>query len=632
MLDCSVQFKKLQKMELNNIIYVLILAILILAFGIIYQVIQSMTIDENSEKFNKRTEVRRKWFLNIIKPDQKTIGYSVLLGAFIAVLGMSIAVFIQQLIDVILPSKNTNMLIVSIGIVTVLLLVKVYFSTVRDQYLISQSKNMNNRIIDRFYSSLLSLPKPFFDTQKIGELVARFNDTQRIQNVIKVVIGNVVIHALISIVSLGFLFYYSWQIGLIASISLPFYFLLMYGFNTKIITAQKEIMRSGTDNESNYISSLQNISIIKNTNRQRIFQKLNQRIYGDFQDKVFQLGKINVRLSLLSSIFGVLFLMSVLVYTSFQVYSGAMLIGELTAVLCIASSLLPSVASLALVAIPINEAKVAFDRMHEFTALEEEATGKTPLRKFKSLEIMNVSFGFSEKKQVLNNINIKIQKKQCVAIVGESGCGKSTLGQIIQKFYPYSSGEILVNKEIPLTQVLTEDWRNIIGVIPQEVPIFPNTVFDNIVLGEEDTLQNVDSFITEYGFEDFIQSLPKGYATMLGKGGINLSNGQKQVLALIRVLYKKPQLLILDEFTATMDKKTKHFVFDLLKQLKSKITIIFISHHLHYLKHIADDIYIIQEGETKVHGNHTTLLKTPNFYSDFWKTLLKTPETMNYIS
>ncbi|MEM6686711.1 MAG: ABC transporter transmembrane domain-containing protein, partial [Bacteroidota bacterium] len=546
--------------------------------------------------------------------------------------GMSIAVFAQQLIDVILPSKDTEMLVFSISVLTFLLLIKVYFTTLRNHFLISQSKRVNNRIIDRFYGSLLSLPKPFFDTRKIGELVARFNDTQRIQNVIKMVIGNVVIHTLISIVSLGFLFYYSWQIGLIAVISLPFYFLLMYGFNTKIINVQKEIMRSCTDNESNYISSLQNISIIKNTNRQRVFQKLNQRMYGDFQDQVFQLGKINVRLSLFSSIFGVLFLMGVLIYTSFQVSNGIMLIGELTAVFCIASSLLPSVASLALVAIPVSEAKVAFDRIHEFTALEEEDTGKIPVKKFNSLEIKNISFGFEKDKSILNNVSIKVAKKQCVAIVGESGSGKSTLGQIIQKFYTHTRGDIFVNKDIPLQQVLTKDWRNIIGVIPQEVPIFPNTVFDNIVLGEEDTLQNVDAFITEYGFEDFIQRLPKGYATMLGKGGMNLSNGQKQVLALIRVLYKKPQLLILDEFTATMDRKTELFVFELLRRLKSKITIIFISHHLHHLKQIADEIYVMQEGETKVHGNHKTLLKTPNFYSDFWEKIIKMPEAINYVS
>ncbi|MBC8756540.1 hypothetical protein H2O64_17845 [Kordia sp. YSTF-M3] len=387
-------------MKFNSIIYFLILAILVLSFGIVYQIILSATIDENSEKFNKRHQFRRKWFINILKPDHKTIGYSIVLGLCIAILGMSIAVFAQQLIDKILPSGDTNMLIISIVIVSVLLLIKVYFTTLRDHFLISQSKNLNNRIIDRFYSSLLSLPKPFFDTQKIGELVARFNDTQRIQNVIKVVIGNVVTHTLVSIVSLGFLFYYSWQIGLIASISLPFYFLLIYGFNTKIIKAQKEIMRSSTDTESNYISSIQNISSIKSTNKQSVFQKMNQRIYGNFQDKVFLLGKINVRLSLFSSVFGVLFLMGVLIYTSLQVFDQTMLIGELTAVLCIASSLLPSVASLALVAIPVNEAQVALDRMHELIALEkeekerkekEEELEKIPLTKFETFQMNEVS-------------------------------------------------------------------------------------------------------------------------------------------------------------------------------------------------------------------------------------------------
>lgn len=359
-------------MKFNSIIYFLMLGILILSFGIIYQMILSATMDENSEKFHKRQQFRMKWFLNILKPDHKTIGYSIFFGLCIAVLGMSIAVFAQQLIDEILPSKNVNMLIFSTIIVSLLLLVKVYFSTLRDHFLISQSKNLNNRIIDRFYSSLQRLPKPFFDTQKMGELVAKFNDTQRIQNVIKVVIGNMVTHALVAFVSLVFLYYYSWQIGLMASISLPFYFLIIYSFHTKIIKAQKEVMQSSTDNERNYIHLLQNMFTLKNTPKQSVFQENNQRMYVKFQEKVFLLGKINVRLSLFSSVFGVLFLMSILSYTSLQVFSHTMLIGELTAVLCIASSLLPSVASLALIAIPVNEAQVALDTIHEFIALNEE--------------------------------------------------------------------------------------------------------------------------------------------------------------------------------------------------------------------------------------------------------------------
>jgi len=591
----------------------------------------TLTPNEHFEKATTQRNSKRNWFLSVVKPDYRLLKFSVLLGLCIAILGMSMAVFSQKLIDKILPSKDTKMLVLSMVLITILLLVKTFFGSLRDYFLIRQSKDFNNRIIDRFYTSLLHLPKPFFDTRKIGELVARLNDTQRVQNVIKIVVGNIVINALVAIVSLGFLFYYSWQVGLIASISLPFYFFLMYRFNTKIIKAQKEVMQGYAVNESNYITSMQGIATIKNNNRQTIFQKINQLIYGNFQEKAFHLGKINVRLSLISGVFSVLFLMGILVYTSFQVYNELLLIGELTAVLGIASSLLPSVASLALVAIPINEAKVAFNRMYEFASIAKEAEGETALSTFESLAIKNVSFRFAGRKQLLKNINISVSKNECVAIVGESGCGKSTLGQIIQKFYTHENGSITINNDVLLGDVLTKDWRTVIGVIPQDVTVFPGHVLDNIVLGEEAAFEDIHAFIQEYGFEGFIQSLPQGYATILGEEGVNLSGGQKQILALIRVLYKKPQLLILDEFTSAMDRKTEHFVLQLLKRLKSKISIIFISHRLHSLKQLADHIYVIENGETNIHGSHKELLKTANFYSDFWRDILQEKDAVNYI-
>ncbi|WP_430408587.1 peptidase domain-containing ABC transporter [Kordia sp.] len=591
----------------------------------------TLTPNETFEQATAKATSKKQWFLSVLKPDYRLLKFSILLGLCIAILGMSMAVFSQKLIDDILPSKDVSKLVLSVILITILLLIKALFSSLRDYFLIRQSKDFNNRIIDRFYSSLLHLPKPFFDTRKIGELVARLNDTQRVQNVIKTVVGNIIINALVAMVALGFLFYYSWHIGLLAFVSLPFYFFLIYSFNTKIIKAQKQVMQGYALNESNYITSMQGIATIKNNNRQGVFQKINQLIYGNFQEKAFSLGKINVRLSLISGIFSVLFLMGILVFAAFKVYNEVMLIGELTAVLGIAGSLLPSVASLALVAIPINEAKVAFNRMYEFASIEKEAQGETELSSFESLVIKNVSFRFVGRKQLLKNINITLGKHQCIAIVGESGSGKSTLGQIVQKFYNHESGNITINNTISLDAVRIEDWRSIIGVIPQEVTIFSRHVLDNIVLGQEAVFEDIHNFIVEYGFEDFIQSLPQGYATILGEEGVNLSGGQKQVLALIRVLYKRPQLLILDEFTSAMDRNTERFVLQLLRRLKQKMSIIFISHRLHSLKQIADHIYVIENGETTVHGRHKELLQNSNFYSDFWKGLLQEKDMINNI-
>lgn len=564
---------------------------------------------------------KKQWFLSVLKPDYKLLIFSAILGLGIASLGMAMAVFSQKLIDDILPSKNLTKLITGIGLVAFLLLVRVFFTAIRDYFLIRQSKDFNNRIIDRFYSALLHLPKPFFDTRKIGELVARLNDTQRVQRVISMVASSVVINALVTIVSLGFLFMYSWQTACIALISLPCYFLLIYKFNTRIIKAQKDVMQGYAFSESNYITSMQGIATIKNNNRQAIFKKLNQLIYGNFQDKAFTLGTINVRLSVISGVFSVLFLMGVLGYTSYQVYHDNMLLGELMAVLGIAGNLLPSVASLALIAIPINEAKVAFNRMYEFASIEKEQTGNQNISDFKSLNIKNLSFRFAGRSQLLKAINLQVNKNECIAIVGESGCGKSTLGQIIQKFYLFETGEIQVNDSLNLKEIKTEDWRNIIGVIPQDITVFNGNIIDNILLGKEDKPENVLEFCKTYGFEKYIAELPQGYATILGEEGVNLSGGQKQLLGLMRVLYKKPKLVLLDEFTSAMDRKTEQFVLNLLQQLKEDISIIFISHRLQALKHFADRIYIIENGQTNVSGTHQKLLETDNFYSQFWMQL-----------
>ena len=578
----------------------------------------TLTPNNNFVKSKTTTNNKKKWFIKLVKEDSKLISFSIILGLGIAMLGMAMAIFSQKLIDDILPSKDFTKLITGTILVAFLLLIRVFFTALRDFFLITQSKDFNNRIIDSFYTSLLHLPKPFFDTRKIGELVARLNDTQRVQRVISQIIGNTAINILVTIVSLGFLFFYSWQTGLIASISLPFYFLLIYSFNKKIINAQKAMMQGYAFNESNYITSIQGIATIKNNNRQSIFQKINQFIYGNFQEKVFNLGKINVRLSIFSGVFSVLFLIGILIYTSTQVYHEVMQLGELMAILGIAGSLLPSVASLALITIPINEAKVAFNRMYEFTSIEKENKGNIPLSEFNSLEIKNLSFRFAGRKELFKNINISVNKNECVAIVGESGSGKSTLGQVLQKFYPFENGTIILNNQYNLPNINTEDWRNIIGIVPQDITIFSGNVITNILLGKEDTPENIKNFCNQYGFTAFINSLPQGFATILGEEGINLSGGQKQIIALMRVLYKKPQLLLLDEFTSAMDRKTEGFVLNLLKKLKSELTIIFISHRLHSLPKIADIIYVLENGLISNFGTYNKLMESKNFYSDFW--------------
>lgn len=580
-----------------------------------------LTLEVNESFVQAETErnSQKKWFLNLLKEDYKLLWISVLLGVFVAGLGLAMSLFSQKLIDDILPSNNIKKLVSGIGLLTVLLLARVGIASLREFFLLQQSKDFNNRINTNFFSSLLQLPKPFFDTRKIGELVARLNDTQRVQRVIKMLASSLIIDILVSIISMVFLFMYSWKIGLISLLSVPIYFYIIYRSNKKIINSQKEVMQSYAFNESNYINTIQGIATVKNDNKQNVFNKTNEVVFANFQDKIFNLGKINITLSWQSGLASVLFLIGILVYTSIQVFNKEIKLGELMAILGIVSSLMPSIANLALISIPINEAKIAFDRMYEFASIEKEKEEGLPISEINSIAIENLSFRFAGRSELFTNINLNIEKGKFTAIVGESGSGKSTLGQILQRFYNFENGAIIVNNQLKLNEIQLKNYRNLIGVIPQEITIFNGNVIDNILLGNTDSPENIIHFLTYFGFDVYFNQLPQGLATILGEEGINLSGGQKQIIALARVLYKKPQFLILDEATSAMDRNTENFTMNLFEKIKPNCAIFFISHRLNALKNIADVIYVLDNKTISHFGNHNELMQTDNFYSEYWK-------------
>ncbi|WP_445711186.1 peptidase domain-containing ABC transporter [Flavobacterium sp.] len=579
----------------------------------------TLAMNTSFVKTTTTKQSKQKWFLSLLQEDYKLLMLSVLLGVFIAGLGMTMSIFSQKLIDDILPSENKTKLFSGIALLMVLLLTRVGVSVLREFFLMQQSKDFNNRINSQFYSTLLHLPKSFFDTRKTGELVARLNDTQRIQKVIKQLASSLVIDVLVAIISTVFLFIYSWQVGIICSVSLPVYFIIIYCSNKKIIQAQNGVMQNYAINESNYISSMQGIATIKNNNKQLTFSKANDLIFGVFQDKIFNLGKINITLSWQSGIASVLFLIIILIYTSIQVLNKDIKLGELMAVLGISGGLLPSIANLALISIPINEAKIAFNRMHEFASIEKEKNEGSIISSLDSIIIDSLSFRFAGRKELLKNITLSLTKGTISAIVGESGSGKSTLGQILQRFYNLENGSILINNEFQLNDIELDSYRNLIGVIPQDITIFNGNVIDNILLGEHVDIENIGTFLKQYGFDVYFNRLPQGVATILGEEGINLSGGQKQIIAFARVLYKKPQFLILDEVTSAMDRNTEKFSMQILQKIKNDCIILFISHRLHTLKQFADTIYVLRDGIISNSGNHEVLMQSDNFYSDYWK-------------
>jgi ATP-binding cassette subfamily B protein len=275
-----------------------------------------------------------------------------------------------------------------------------------------------------------------------------------------------------------------------------------------------------------------------------------------------------------------------------------------------------------MISIPMNEAKIAFDRMFEFTLIDPEGNGVESNAHFESLEVRNLVFRFSGKKPLLRNISFKVQVGEIISLMGENGSGKSTIIQILQRNYAFEEGSIEINQSVLLEAISLYNWRESIAVVPQDIHIFSTTILENIAFDDAISKQNeVIAFLTEYGFIDFFNKIPQSYLTKVGDGGITLSGGQKQLIAIARALYCNPKLLILDEATASMDRESEQFVINLLKRIQAQMAIIFVTHRLHILKNLSTRIYIIESGEIDNFGTHDELMKTENLYSVYWKDL-----------
>lgn len=558
------------------------------------------------------------WFYKLVKEDINALVSITIIGLILSGLGIATAIFSQKLIDTILPSDNISMLITATIILFFMLFIRSVVLYIRGFMIIGQSMNFNGRIIDHFYASLLSLPKRFFDAREIGDMTTRLNDTTRIQNTITQIIGNQIIDIFTILVTIAVIFIYSWQIGLITLIFAPLYFIIVLAHKRRIIESQRDIMKNYAQTESFYIDTIKGIEEIKSTNSEAYFSSLGRIIYHTYQHKVFSLGSIGITLNLIYGTVGILFTSIILAVGGVFVIKNTLTIGTLMALFTLVSSFIPSVQNLAMLPIPLSAARIAFDRMFEFTAISPEALKGESITRIDELSISNVYFRFQGRSALLKGINMEVKKNEVVAIVGESGSGKSTIAQIIEKFYPIESGGVIINENIPLQTIDTECWRKLVGYVPQNPHIFNGTILENILLNSELSPNELFKQTREWGLFSFFEQFPMGFNTLVGEKGLNLSGGQIQVISILRTLIKEPQLLILDEATSAMDKNIEKKIILILREIKPQIATILITHSVQSLRDLVDKTYILEDGKIKYCGTHYDLMAFDNLYSQYF--------------
>ena len=229
------------------------------------------------------------------------------------------------------------------------------------------------------------------------------------------------------------------------------------------------------------------------------------------------------------------------------------------------------------------------------------------------LTFKNLNFGYDADVQVLHDVSFSISAGEKLAIVGPTGSGKSTLIRLLGRFYDFADGQIFLDG-IDLNRIHTRDLRRRIGVVLQDFHIFSGTIYENIALGESKiTREQAQQAAERVNAHGFISSLPKGYDTQLSERGQNLSQGQRQLLAFARVLAADPEILVLDEATASIDTETELLIQDALRKLTAGRTSILIAHRLQTVQE-ADRVLVLNNGEVAEIGTHEELIAHEGIY------------------
>ncbi|HEY5005049.1 MAG TPA: ABC transporter ATP-binding protein, partial [Ktedonobacteraceae bacterium] len=475
------------------------------------------------------------------------------------------------------------------------------------------------------FSAVMSRDMSFFDEFDSGKIVSRVtSDTESFATVVTLTL-NLLSQLLLFLLIAGVLFFRNWHLALLALSVMPAIVIVAMAFRRLARTSTQRSQRSLARVNANVQEIISGITVAKNFRQE-------QNMYDEFKQVNKQSYQVNLRSGYLyNGIFPVLVALANIGTTIVVYFGGQNVLDHSIS----AGDWFLFVQSIGLLWLPLTSIASFWSQFQLGLAASERVFAlldaeprvrqidEQPVSDLHGrIEFKNLHFSYDDRQTVLADFNLTIQAGETVALVGHTGAGKSSLGKLVARFYEFQGGQLLIDGRDIRTFDLQEYHRHL-GVVPQVPFLFSGTVADNIRYARmEASDEEVATIAQRIGGGDWLEALPDGLQTSVGEEGKALSMGQRQLVALARVLLQNPSIIILDEATASVDPLTETQIQEGLDILLKDRTAIIIAHRLSTIRH-ADRIIVLNHGRTVEEGNHDSLMTQGGHYAQLYNTYFR---------
>ena len=478
-------------------------------------------------------------------------------------------------------------------------------------------QNIMHRLRQHLYSHMMRLDLAFFHAHPSGKLVTRLtNDIQNMHEMFTSVIVTLFNDTIQIIGILILLYWLNWRLAMVMTLLLPVILASTFIFSRLARNVFREIRTNLARINSYLQEAVSGISLIQLFQREKDtgenFNRLNQNYFQSAMRQIKIFGVFMPMLEIISSTATAL----IIWYGGVLILKGEMTIGILVAFLSYMRLFFQPLRELSQKYSIVQSAMASAERIFQLldtkSSMAFAASPVLPQTVDGRLEFRNVTFGYEPDHPVIHELSLHVAPGETVAVVGATGSGKTTLVNLLERMYDPNLGSILLDGYD--LRDLDPIWlRNVVGLVMQEIYLIPGTIRENILLDREMAEDELGGILEQAQLADLISRLPEGVHTMIGEGNMELSSGQRQLLALARIMARDPDILVLDEATANVDSETEILVERAIAATLAKRTSIVIAHRLSTIRR-AERILVMDAGVIVEEGTHAQLMTKKGFY------------------